>query len=240
LISTIYIGPLDLLLIEKTMTPAKLKKIAVDALEDIKAKDIKVMDVKHLSTLFDFIIVASADSSRQTKALANNVVVKVKQAGGHVLSTEGEETGEWVLVDCGDVIVHVMHPLARAYYNLEELWDQPLPRSRKQAAEVDDEEDEEEEMEVVKKPKAKKAAAKKSAAEEVEAVEEKIAVTRKKAAAKKPVAKKSVAKKAVVEKVAAKKVAAKKPVAKKPASKTRVVAKTAVKKTVAKKVAKKA
>ncbi|MGB8338918.1 MAG: ribosome silencing factor, partial [Burkholderiales bacterium] len=124
------------------MTPAKLKKIAVDALEDIKARDIKVMDVKHLSTLFDYIIVASADSSRQTKALANNVVVKVKQAGGNILSTEGEETGEWVLVDCGDVIVHVMHPTARAYYNLEELWDQPLPRSRKKQAEAEDEDDE--------------------------------------------------------------------------------------------------
>jgi ribosome-associated protein len=210
------------------MTPAKLKKIAVDALEDIKAKDIKVMDVKHLSTLFDYIIVASADSSRQTKALANNVVVKVKQAGGHVLSTEGEETGEWVLVDCGDVIVHVMHPLARAYYNLEELWDQPLPRSRKQAAEVDDEDEDEDELVVVKKAPAKKAAAKK-VAEEVETIEEKITVTRKKASAKKPVAKKAVAKKAVAKKVTAKK----------PASKTRAVAKTAVKKPVAKKVAKK-
>lgn len=206
------------------MTPAKLKKIAVDALEDIKAKDIKVMDVKHLSTLFDFIIVASADSSRQTKALANNVVVKVKQAGGHILSTEGEETGDWVLVDCGDVIVHVMHPTARAYYNLEELWDQPLPRSRKKATELKDEDDDEELEVVVKKAPAKKSAAKKTA-EKVEAIEEKIAVTRKKAAVKKTVAKKAVAKKVAV---------------KKPASKTRTVAKTAVKKTVAKKVAKKA
>jgi ribosome-associated protein len=211
------------------MTPAKLKKIAVDALEDIKAKDIKVMDVKHLSTLFDYIIVASADSSRQTKALANNVVVKVKQAGGHILSTEGEETGEWVLVDCGDVIVHVMHPTARAYYNLEELWDQPLPRSRKKQIEDEDEEEEEQEM-VVKKAPAKKSAAKKVVEKEVEAIEEKIIVTRKKAAVKKTVAKKAVAKK----------IAAKKPVAKKPASKTRAVVKTAVKKPVAKKVAKKA
>jgi ribosome-associated protein len=211
------------------MTPAKLKKIAVDALEDIKAKDIKVMDVKHLSTLFDYIIVASADSSRQTKALANNVVVKVKQAGGHILSTEGEETGEWVLVDCGDVIVHVMHPTARAYYNLEELWDQPLPRSRKKQIKDEDEEEEEQEM-VVKKAPAKKSAAKKVVEKEVEAIEEKIIVTRKKAAVKKTVAKKAVAKK----------IAAKKPVAKKPASKTRAVVKTAVKKPVAKKVAKKA
>ncbi|MGB8599160.1 MAG: ribosome silencing factor [Burkholderiales bacterium] len=199
------------------MTPAKLKKIAVDALEDIKARDIKVMDVKHLSTLFDYIIVASADSSRQTKALANNVVVKVKQAGGNILSTEGEETGEWVLVDCGDVIVHVMHPTARAYYNLEELWDQPLPRSRKKQAEAEDEDDEAEV--VLKKAAVKKTAAKK-AAEKVEAIEEKITLTRKKSAAKKvavkkPASKKRVAEKTKVKKTVVKKEAIKKPVAKK-------------------------
>jgi ribosome-associated protein len=224
-------------LIEKTMTPVKLKKIAVDALEDIKAKDIKVMDVKHLSTLFDYIIVASADSARQTKALANNVVVKVKQAGGHIISTEGEETGDWVLVDCGDIIVHVMHPTARAYYNLEELWDQPLPRSRKQLVEADDEDDDEAEAEVVAKPKktATKKSAAKTTAEKVEALDEKIAVTRKKATAKKVVAKKPASKTRVAEKTVIKKTAVKKTAVKKVAAK-----KTVVKKPVAKKASSKA
>lgn len=194
------------------MTPAKLKKIAVDALEDIKAKDIKVMDVKHLSTLFDFIIVASADSSRQTKALANNVVVKVKQAGGQILSTEGEETGEWVLVDCGDVIVHVMHPTARAYYNLEELWDQPLPRARKKQVAAEEADDEAIDA-PVKKGRAGKSPAKKPAAD-VEALEEKIAITRKKSAAKRPALKRPLAKKAAVKKAVVRKTAARKTSAK--------------------------
>jgi ribosome-associated protein len=187
------------------MTPAKLKKVAVDALEDIKAKNIKVMDVKHLSSLFDTIIVASADSSRQTKALANNVVVKVKAAGGHVLSTEGEDTGEWVLVDCGDLIVHVMQPTVREYYNLEELWDQPAPRARKKKA---DDEDMLDEPKPTRKPVTKKTAA------EIEPAESKAPVV-KKVAAKKTVVKKTAAKKPVAKKPAAKKPAIKKPVAKK-------------------------
>ncbi|MDP5239082.1 ribosome silencing factor [Uliginosibacterium sp. 31-16] len=104
------------------MNTTKLQKIVVDALEDVKATDIEVINVTKLTSLFDRVIIASGSSNRQTRALANNVVVKVKEAGGEVLSTEGEDTGEWVLVDLGDVVVHVMQPAIRAYYNLEELW----------------------------------------------------------------------------------------------------------------------
>lgn len=99
-----------------------LQKIVVDALEDIKAKDIEVIDTTKLTSLFDRVVIATGDSNRQTRALANNVVVKVKEAGGEVVSTEGEDTGEWVLVDLGDIVVHVMQPAVRSYYNLEELW----------------------------------------------------------------------------------------------------------------------
>ena len=107
----------------------KLQKTVVKALEDIKARDIEVFDVTHLSAMFDRVIIASADSARQTKALANNVREKAKAAGAGVFGTEGEESGEWVLIDLGDIIVHVMQPAARSHYNLEELWNHPRPRA---------------------------------------------------------------------------------------------------------------
>ena len=100
----------------------KLQRIVVGALEDIKARDIEVINTRTASPLFDRVIIASADSSRQTRALARHVCDKVKAAGGDVRSVEGEETGEWVLVDLGDVVVHIMQPAVRTYYNLEELW----------------------------------------------------------------------------------------------------------------------
>ena len=100
----------------------KLQKIVVTALEDIKARDIEVINTTKLTSLFDRMVIASADSTRQVKALARNVSDKVKEAGGEVLSIEGEETGEWVLVDLGTIVVHVMQPGVRSYYNLEELW----------------------------------------------------------------------------------------------------------------------
>lgn len=100
----------------------KFRKAVIAALEDIKAEDIEILDVSKLSSLFDTMIIASADSTRQVKALANNVVVKVKEIGGTVHGVEGEQTGEWVLVDLGDVVVHIMQPAVRAYYNLEQLW----------------------------------------------------------------------------------------------------------------------
>ncbi|MDN5752901.1 MAG: ribosome silencing factor [Nitrosospira sp.] len=104
------------------MTLAKLVKTVVAALEEIKARDIEVLNVTKMTDLFDRMIIASGDSTRQTKAIANNVQEKVKGAGGTVYSVEGEETGEWVLVDLGDVLVHVMQTAVRAHYNLEELW----------------------------------------------------------------------------------------------------------------------
>jgi ribosome-associated protein len=104
------------------MDVSTLQKTVVDALEDIKGKDIEVIDTSKLTSLFERIIVASGDSNRQVKALARNVQDKVRESGGEILSTEGEESGEWVLVDLGDIVVHVMQPAVRNYYNLEELW----------------------------------------------------------------------------------------------------------------------
>ena len=102
----------------------------VSALEDVKALDIQVIDTSKLSPLFERMVVASAQSTRQTKALASNVVVKLKELGETVHSIEGEDSGEWVLVDLGEVIVHIMQPAVRAYYNLEELWGvQPKQRA---------------------------------------------------------------------------------------------------------------
>ena len=94
----------------------------VAALEDIKANDITVIDTSKLSSLFDRMIIASANSTRQTKALADNVVVKLKALGEEIYGREGDETGEWILVDLNEVLVHIMQPAVRAHYNLEELW----------------------------------------------------------------------------------------------------------------------
>ena len=104
------------------MDITQLQRVIVDALEDVKAHDIRVFSTTHLTGLFDRVVVAAGTSNRQTKALASSVREKVKEAGGEIISTEGEETGEWVLVDLGDVIVHVMQPAIRAYYALEEIW----------------------------------------------------------------------------------------------------------------------
>lgn len=104
------------------MNSEELVNTIVDALEDIKAYDIDVIDVSKITSMFEYMIIASADSTRQAKSLANNVQVKVKAAGGNVYSVEGEQTGEWLLVDLGDVIVHIMLPAVREYYNLKALW----------------------------------------------------------------------------------------------------------------------
>lgn len=104
------------------MTLGKLEKTIVAALEEIKARDIEVLNVTKITALFDRMIIASGDSTRQTRAIANNVVEKVKAAGGTVYGVEGEQNGEWILVDLGDVLVHVMQTAVRAHYNLEELW----------------------------------------------------------------------------------------------------------------------
>lgn len=97
-------------------------KLVVEALEDIKARDIVVLDTHRLTSLFERMVIASGDSNRQTRALVANVHDKIKEAGEYVGNTEGETSGEWVLLDLGDVIVHVMQPAVRAHYNLEELW----------------------------------------------------------------------------------------------------------------------
>lgn len=114
-----------------------VRQAAVEALEEIKAKDITVLDVRKMTSLFDYMIVATAESARQTKALARNVQDKLKVLGVRVQGLEGEQTGEWVLVDLGDIVVHVMQPTVRQYYNLEELWTAakkaPKPRKPKAA-----------------------------------------------------------------------------------------------------------
>jgi ribosome-associated protein len=100
----------------------KLQSLVIDALEDVKAQDIRAYDTVHLTSLFDRLAIASGTSNRQTKALAASVRDKVKENGGSIVSIEGEDTGEWVLVDLGDMVVHIMQPAIRAYYRLEEIW----------------------------------------------------------------------------------------------------------------------
>jgi ribosome-associated protein len=116
----------------------KLQRLVVDALEDVKAMDIKVYNSMELTQLFDRVIIASGTSNRQTRALAASVRDKVKAAGGDIVSVEGEDTGEWVLVDLGDAIVHVMQPAIRQYYNLEEIWGaKPVSMKALDAADAD-------------------------------------------------------------------------------------------------------
>ena len=112
----------------------KLLKTTVDALDDIKGRDIVVLDVRKLTSLFDRIVIASAESTRQAKAMANHVQEKLKAAGAKVYGVEGEQVGEWILVDLGAVIVHIMQPAVRQHYNLEELWTPPRPRRRRPSA----------------------------------------------------------------------------------------------------------
>ena len=104
------------------MNAAELTTLIVSALEDIKGRDIEVIDTSKLTPLFERIVVASGESNRQVRSLARNVHDKAREAGVEVLSTEGEDGGEWVLVDLGSIVVHVMQPAIRSYYNLEELW----------------------------------------------------------------------------------------------------------------------
>ena len=99
-----------------------MKQAVIDAIEDIKGFDITVMDVRKLTSLTNYMIVASATSTRQAKAIADNVREKIKEKGYDIRGTEGEKDGEWVLVDLDDIVVHIMVPATRAYYNLEQLW----------------------------------------------------------------------------------------------------------------------
>ena len=100
----------------------KLQRTIVDGLEDVKAQDIVVFNTEHLSAMFERVVIASGTSNRQTKSLAASVRDKVKSLGGDILSVEGEDNGEWIIVDCGAAVVHVMQPAIRQYYHLEEIW----------------------------------------------------------------------------------------------------------------------
>lgn len=104
------------------MQAEQLKLLVIDALEDIKAEDITILDVTDMTDVTDYMIIATGKSSRQVKALANEVVVQAKAAGVMPLGVEGEDVGEWALVDLGDVITHIMTAPTRATYNLEKLW----------------------------------------------------------------------------------------------------------------------
>ncbi|MCD6055161.1 MAG: rsfS [Gammaproteobacteria bacterium] len=104
------------------MKTDQAKTIVMDALEDLKAVDIAVLDVKHLTSVTDLMIICSGTSARHVASIANNVIEKAKLHRLTVLGSEGEQEGEWVLVDLGDIVVHVMQPPIRSFYNLEKLW----------------------------------------------------------------------------------------------------------------------
>jgi ribosome-associated protein len=112
------------------MRSEQLKDTVVAALEEIKAKDVVVLDVRKLTSITDFMIIASGTSSRQVKALADNVLEKAKAAGNRPLGVEGEREAEWILVDLADVVVHVMLPSIRDFYQLEKLWGMEQPHAQ--------------------------------------------------------------------------------------------------------------
>ncbi|NYT50044.1 ribosome silencing factor [Parapusillimonas granuli] len=100
----------------------KMQRLVIDALEDVKALDIKVFNTSHITGLFDRVIIASGSSNRQTRAIAANVADKARAHKIPIIACEGEDSGEWVLIDLGDIVVHCMQPEVRQYYNLEEIW----------------------------------------------------------------------------------------------------------------------
>ena len=100
----------------------KKQRVVVEALEDIKGRDILVYNTARMPSMFERVVIASGDSTRQVKALADNVQEKARESGARIYGVEGEASGEWVLVDLGDVVVHIMHPTVRDFYNLEEVW----------------------------------------------------------------------------------------------------------------------
>jgi len=108
----------------------KLQRAIVDGLEDVKGHDIQVFNTEHLSPLFERVIVASGTSNRQTKALASSVIDAVREAGFPKPRVEGEENGEWIIVDCGPAVAHIMQPAIRQYYHLEEIWGEKPVRVR--------------------------------------------------------------------------------------------------------------
>jgi len=181
----------------------KLQRAIVDGLEDVKAQNIAVFNTEHLSSMFERVIIASGTSNRQTKALAASVRDSVKAQGLPVLATEGEDNGEWIIVDCGAAVAHIMQPAIRDYYHLEEIWGGKNVRMKVAAAD----------SRLVKASEPESPATGKTAA--------------RKAPAKKAPAKKVVAKKAANQAAAFKRVAAKAPARKAPAAKKAAVRKTA-------------
>ncbi|OUM01872.1 ribosome silencing factor [Variovorax sp. JS1663] len=199
----------------------KLQRAIVDGLEDVKAQDIQVFDTEHLSPLFERVIVASGTSNRQTKALAASVRDAVRDAGFNKPRVEGEENGEWIIVDCGAAVAHIMQPAIRQYYHLEEIWgDKPVrmkfgaakPMAARSA----------EEPPAAKAPSLKRTSAAKTAHRAADATAKPRPAAKKAAAGKKPAAKKAAVKTVVVNKAPVKKAAAKKaaPAAKKAPRKT--------------------
>ena len=231
---------------KKTADVIALQGLIVDALEDVKGKDIVVFDTEHLSALFERVIIVSGSSNRQTKALASSVRDQLRDAGYPKPRVEGESNGEWIIVDCGSAVVHVMQPIIREYYRLEEIWgekpvrikltkakglvkasadamdDQPAKKAAKKTTPA--------KKTTSKKPVAKKATVKAVTTEKKTATTKKVAtkktpmkkvvINAPKVAKKTPAAKKVTSTpKAAVKKAPAKKVAAKKAPAKTPARK---------------------
>ena len=226
---------------------AKLQRAIVDGLEDVKAQDIQVFNTEHLSPLFERVIVASGTSNRQTKALASSVRDAVKEAGFPKPRIEGEDNGEWIIVDCGSAVAHIMQPAIRQYYRLEELWgDTPvrlkLGTAKPSSTAAADLADKKSAQKAAKKAPAKKAAAAPSApARSGKATVKAVAKTAAKAAPKAAPAKTAAAKpaaKTTAAKPASKTAgtaAAKKPAAAKTPVKTVVVKPVGAKKPAAKK-----
>jgi len=142
----------------------KLQRAIVDGLEDVKAQNIVVFNTEHMSPLFERVIIASGTSNRQTKALASSVRETVKGRGLQVMRTEGEDNGEWIIVDCGAAVVHVMQPAIREYYHLEEIWGEKPVKLKLGSSETKLVKASEDEAAPAKKAAAKKPAAKKTAA----------------------------------------------------------------------------
>lgn len=220
----------------------KLQRAIVDGLEDVKAVDVRVFDTEHLSPLFERVIIATGNSNRQTKALAASVRDAVRYAGLPKPRSEGEDNGEWIIVDCGAAVCHIMQPAIRQYYRLEEIWGEKPVRLKLGAAKPRNLTMPPEEKPVpARKAAAKKAAAKKAVGQEVptkRAAPAK-APAKKAAAPKAPTVKKPAASPAAAKKAPAKRAPARKAPARKAAPvKTVVVNKPTTKKAaVAKKAA---
>jgi ribosome-associated protein len=198
----------------------KLQRAIVDGLEDVKAQDIQVFDTEHLSPLFERVIVASGTSNRQTKALAASVRDAVREAGFGKPRIEGEDNGEWIIVDCGAAVAHIMQPAIRQYYHLEEIWGEKPVRLKFGAAKPATAASAAPAPAAKKQPTTlRRASAAKTAIREAEQAAKAAKPSTRKPAAKKTAAGKSPARKAVASKTPIKTVVAGKPAAKKPAAK---------------------